>query len=380
MSESSYVPFNWKTFKWLFLAALIPPFYFQLSNYIKYGINKMDSAYEFFFWTSISIVVTFGITIIVFQEIKWLEKVLPWKKRAKFRLPAEFLITNITVLTLMGIFGLFTFEAHCSFHGNVGFKEHMLHEFTIGVVLLTFVLSFVEGNYFFTEWKKSLLLTEKLKKESLEAQLESLKNQVNPHFLFNSLNVLSNLVHKDANRAEEFIDQFASVYRYVLNIQDKAAVTLGDELDFINSYIFLQKIRFQNGFTINIDIDKDCYGHYVVPMSLQMMLENAIKHNVVAEEDPLDVKIYLEEDRIFVVNKINLRFDENKSIGMGLNNLRQRYFLLSGIMPEFDEKNGDFVASIPLLKPEKEKTTIEDDKCCNHRRRKIRSGKTRKTT
>jgi hypothetical protein len=316
---------------------------------------------------------TIGLSVIVFEEIKWLESLLPWKKRAGLRVVVEFLVTNITVLSAMAILANFTYEAQCSFHGHMPFKRHMLQELTTGVVLLTFVLSFIEGSYFFKEWKKGLLLAEQLKKESLEAQLESLKNQVNPHFLFNSLNVLSNLVHKDANRAEEFIDQFASVYRYVLNIQDKMAVTLGEELAFLESYLFLQKIRFQNGFEITIDIDKACYGHYIVPLSLQMMVENAIKHNVVSEEEPLHIKVNLNDDKIFVINKINERSDENKSVGMGLKNLRQRYFLLAGIMPEFIEKGGNFIASIPLLKPEKEGEDIEDDKCCYHRGRKIRN-------
>lgn len=371
MSESSYASLNWKTLKYLLLAGLVPPFYFELSNYVNYGINKLDSFNTFVFWTGVSVTVTILLAIVIFQEIKWLEKALPWKKHPKLRVVSELLVTNATVLTSMYILGQFTYKYHCAFHPETSYRTHMLQEMTVGIVLLSLILGFVEGGYFFREWKKSLVLAEKLKKETIEAQLESLKNQVNPHFLFNSLNVLSNLVHKDADRAEEFIDQFASVYRYVLNIQDKTAVTLGEELKFIDSYVFLQKIRFQNGFDVEIDIDKGCYNHYLVPLSLQMMVENAIKHNVVSEEDPLHVKIYLDDDRIKVINRINLRSDENKSLGMGLNNLRQRYFLLSGIMPEFDKKDGSFVASIPLLKPEKEENIESDDKCCNHRRRKI---------
>lgn len=373
MSESSYASLNWKTLRFLILAGLVPPFYFEISNYINHGVNKLDSIWSFAFWSAISIAATILLSIIIFQEIRWLEKKLPWKKHPRIRVVSELLLTNITVIAGMAILGLYTYDHHCVFYPDATYKTHMLQEFTVGVVLLTIVLGFVEGGYFFRQWKQSLLLAEKLKKETVEAQLESLKNQVNPHFLFNSLNVLSNLVHKDADRAEEFIDQFASVYRYVLNIQDKTAVTLGEELKFIDSYVFLQKIRFQNGFDIEIDIAKECHDHYLVPLSLQMMVENAIKHNVVAAQDPLLVKIYLDADRIFVVNKINLRSDENQSIGMGLNNLRQRYFLLSGIMPEFEKKDGNFVASIPLLKPEKEQYIADDDKCCNHRRRKVRS-------
>ncbi len=372
MKESSYAKLNWKIFKWLLFAGIIPPFYFQLRFLFDYQIDKLHSPMNFLFWMGVSISMTVGLSVVVFQEIRWLETVLPWKKRAKTRIAVEFLLTNATVLVAMAILGIFTYQAHCDFHEGVSFRSHMLQELTTGVILLTIVLSMIEGSYFFKEWKNSLVMTEQLKKESLQAQLESLKNQVNPHFLFNSLNVLSNLVHKDANRAEEFIDQFASVYRYVLNIQDKMAVTLGEELEFLKSYIFLQKIRFQDGFEVAIEIDEHCYGHYVVPMSLQMMVENAIKHNVVSSEEPLRVQIYLDHSRIHVVNKINLRTDENKSVGMGLNNLRQRYFLMAGILPDFENTEGEFVATLPLIKPEKTNEDAGESDCCNHRGRKIR--------
>ncbi len=366
--------FNWKTIKWLILAGLIPPLYFQLKIFIELDLIKMKTTGDFLFWTGASVGLTVFLSLIVFQEIKWLEKVLPWKKFTGWRILAEFLMTNATVLSAMYAFSFLSYNKQCNFHGaNLEFKEHLFQELTMGVVLLTILLSIIEGSYFFNEWKKSLLESERLKKESLQAQLESLKNQVNPHFLFNSLNVLSNLVHIDANRAEEFIDQFASVYRYVLNIQDKMAVTLREELDFLNSYIFLQKIRFQDGFDVNIEIAPECEGHFVVPLSLQMMVENAIKHNVVDKDEPLLVKIHLEEDKIIVENRINLRSDENKSVGMGLKNLRQRYFLMAGIMPEFNNIDGEFVVNIPLLKPEKEESNNEENACCYHRRRKLRS-------
>ena len=372
--ENSYLKLNWKTIKWLFLAGFLPPMYFQLSYLVKHNFLKLQSIQSFLLWTLISVITVVSLTILVFQEIKVINRHLPWKERPGLRILVELFIANITVLPAMALLAKFTHKWHClSSIGKVTYTDHLFQELTIGLIMLTILLTVVEGSYFFREWKASLVLAEKLKKESMQAQLESLKNQVNPHFLFNSLNVLSNLVHKDADRAEEFIDQFASVYRYVLNIQDKTAVTLGEELGFIDAYVFLQKIRFQEGFDVEIDINKECYGHYVVPLSLQMLVENAIKHNVVSEEEPLKINIFLEDDRVNVVNKINLRTDENKSVGMGLKNLRQRYYLLAGIMPEIKEEDNTFIANIPLIKPEDNSDIEYESECCNHRRRKIRS-------
>ncbi len=375
-AENSYLKYNWTTFKWLILAGFIPPAYFQLSYFVQYEIIKTNTLESFLFWSFISLASLIGLSIIIFQEIKIINRYFPWERKPGLRILIELLVTNLTVLPAMALLALLTYKWHCLYHmGPVTMAEHMIEEMTTGVVLLTIILTVVEGSYFFREWKTGLVLAEQLKKESLQAQLESLKNQVSPHFLFNSLNVLSNLVHKDADRAEEFIDEFASVYRYVLNIQDKTAVTLSEELHFIDSYVYLQKIRFQNGFDVKIDIDPECYGHYVVPLSLQMLVENAIKHNIVSEEEPLKVEIYIENDGVFVVNKINLRKDKNKSVGMGLINLKQRYFLLAGILPEIKEEDGNFIANIPLIKPEKSSDTEYESECCYHRRRKIRSGK-----
>ncbi|MFW5656762.1 MAG: sensor histidine kinase, partial [Bacteroidota bacterium] len=240
MAHSSYLKLNTHTIKLLILIGMIPPLYFQLSHFVEYEINQIKSWGNFFFWTGISVGITILLAIIVLQEIKWIDKKLPWSKSVAWRIIVELFITNATVLSAMAILARFSYRWHCQFFPEqISFRTHLLQELTVGVVLLTIMIGITEGTYFFREWKKSLLLAEKLKKEALEAQLESLKNQVNPHFLFNSLNVLSTLVHKDADRAEEFIDQFAAVYRYVLNIQDKQAVTLGEELEFLNSYIFL---------------------------------------------------------------------------------------------------------------------------------------------
>ncbi|MFC2104401.1 sensor histidine kinase [Bacteroidota bacterium] len=376
---------TWRKLKLIIIAGTIPPIYFNIQSKVTGVAKYFESNFEFWTWILISISVTVFLALIVFQEINWLEKKLPWKKYAKGRLIVEFFLTTVTVLSTMYIMSFFTYDLHvkwCNVAPAPTFKEHLFEEFTIGMVMLLLILTVTEGAYFFNGWKESLVLSEKLNKEKVESQLEALRNQANPHFLFNSLNVLSSLVHSDADKAEEFIDRFASVYRYVLNIQDKNVVTLKEELDFLNSYLYLQKIRFQDGLEINIDINPECYEHFVLPFSLQFMVENAIKHNIVSKEFPLSINVSIVEDKICIKNNIQRRDSEDESTGMGLKNLQQRYFLLANVMPEYEQKNGEFIVCIPLLKPEKkeEKKKSKIHERCYNRRRKFCSRKIGKAT
>ncbi|MCK5168326.1 MAG: histidine kinase [Bacteroidales bacterium] len=368
---------NWKKIKWLIIAGSMPPIYFNIRALIEQGEKKLNIFSDYIFWFGISIGITVFLAIIIFQQINWLDKILPWKKNVAKRIIAEIFITMATVISAMAVMAYFTYPMHVRFCNNVSFNAHLFEEFTTGIILLMIILSVTEGSNFFNQWKDGLVLSEKLNKEKVESQLEALVNQANPHFLFNSLNVLSSLVHSDPDKAEEFINKFASVYRYVLNIQDRNVVTLNEELDFLKSYMYLQKIRFNEGLNFEIDIDEKLKEYFIVPFSLQMLVENAIKHNIVSKENPLTVNVYIDQFKVFVKNNIQLREDDISSNGVGLSNLRQRYFHLAGIMPDVNQAGNEFVVSIPLLKPEKKEESIkyDHDECCNHRRRKSRSRK-----
>ncbi|MFC2152494.1 sensor histidine kinase [Bacteroidota bacterium] len=372
---------TWHKLKLIIIAGTIPPIYFNIQAKVTGVAKYFESNFEFWTWILISISVTVFLALIVFQEINWLEKKLPWKKYAKIRLVVEFILTTATVLSAMYIMSLFTYDLHLKWSGGEPtFKEHLFEEFSIGMVMLLLILSVTEGAYFFNEWKNSVVLSEKLKKEKVESQLEALRNQANPHFLFNSLNVLSSLVHSDPDKAEDFIDKFASVYRYVLNIQDRNVVTLKEELEFLNAYLYLQKVRFNEGLFCEINIDNNMLEYYIAPFSLQMLVENAIKHNIVDKEKPLKIEVFIEDLKIFIKNNIQLRDKDDNSNGVGLSNLRQRYFHLASIMPEISQVNNEFVVSIPLLKPEKkeENENLKIYERCHHRGREFCRRKARK--
>jgi PAS domain S-box-containing protein len=191
---------------------------------------------------------------------------------------------------------------------------------------------------------------EALEKIAAHAQLESLKTQVNPHFLFNSLNVLASLVHIDANLSEQFIEQLARSYRYLLEQKDKDLVPLQTEVNFVQAFAFLLKIRFEEKLCINIQLSASVLSLQVAPLTLQLLIENAVKHNSTSYESPLVIDIGHEgTDWLVVRNNLQIREHSAPSSGLGLKNIKARYALFTKREPRFFIANGNYVAMIPLL-------------------------------
>ena len=194
--------------------------------------------------------------------------------------------------------------------------------------------------------------TERLKKEQAQAQLSALQSQVNPHFLFNNLNVLSSLVRKDAEKAEEFIQQLSQVYRYILQNQDKSLTPLRAELDFISSYLYLLHIRFPKGFTAEIEeLPPSLQEVQVPPMTLQILVENVIKHNQVNAEESLHLRIFYDPVSKYMKVENNRIYKEvlDESNGYGLVNIKNRYDLMSRQPVRVHESNNLFSVSVPLI-------------------------------
>jgi PAS domain S-box-containing protein len=196
-------------------------------------------------------------------------------------------------------------------------------------------------------------LLEEQQKSVAQAQLASLKTHVNPHFLFNSLNVLSSLVHIDAELSEKFIDRLARSYRYLLEQKDEELVSLKTEIDFVNAFTFLLKIRFEDKLQVRIQLDAQAMQHQVAPLTLQLLIENAVKHNTISAESPLILNIYAQEDWLVVSNNLQLREGESSSTGVGLKNIKSRYKFFTGKEPVFLIENDQYIAKIPLIKPKK---------------------------
>ncbi len=192
---------------------------------------------------------------------------------------------------------------------------------------------------------KNLELTE----FNLESQLSSLKKQLDPHFLFNSLGTLIALIEVDKECAIDYIQEFSKVYRYLLDTQENNFVTVEEELNFCNAFIFLLKKRFNDTIVTNFSISKDDFSKFVPPLSIQMLIENAIKHNIATDEKPLEIDIYTKDDFVIVENNLQLKKHNQPTSKLGLKNLNQRLYLLKQINIIIIESNSKFIAKVPLI-------------------------------
>jgi PAS domain S-box-containing protein len=190
----------------------------------------------------------------------------------------------------------------------------------------------------------------KLQKENLQSQFDVLKQQVNPHFLFNSLNVLTSLIRLEPELAEKFTEHLSKVYRYVLENKDNELVKLTTELDFLDAYIFLLNIRFMGKITVNITIPDELRNCLVIPLAMQLLIENAIKHNSMSKKSPLVIDVFIDENHYLnIINNLQEREAHMASTGVGLKNIQNRYLLLNNTAPEFEKTKTHFIARIPLI-------------------------------
>lgn len=190
----------------------------------------------------------------------------------------------------------------------------------------------------------------KLQKENLQSQFDVLKQQVNPHFLFNSLNVLTSLIRLEPELAEKFTEHLAKVYRYVLENKDNELVNLSTEISFLEAYIFLIKIRFMDKVVVNIRIPEERKCDRIIPLAMQLLIENAIKHNSMSKKSPLVIDIFIDDtNHLIVVNNLQEREAHMTSTGVGLKNIQNRYRLLNNTIPVFEKTKTHFIARIPLV-------------------------------
>jgi len=217
--------------------------------------------------------------------------------------------------------------------------------------------------FFNQKFKEKELETEKMHNASLKARYEALNNQINPHFLFNSLNSLSSLIHIDVNKSEIFIEKLSEIYRYLIRNTESELVELREELSFLESYAELMSIRFDQALKFEIDIDKNLLGFHLPPTVLQLLIENVIKHNYFTESEPVLISIQSSEETIKVINTKRLKPINDTSSGIGLRNISERYEFF-GKLIKVAEDDLTFSVSIPLIK-------LNSNESSNSRRRTI---------
>lgn len=252
------------------------------------------------------------------------------------------LLVVIVFFVLNNVIGLF----HRHDYNKITDFDYNVASFTITAL----VSAIYESIFLYDRWKRSIMEAEQLRRENVESQLAGLKNQVNPHFLFNSLNTLAYIIPEQPAKAVEFVQQLAKVYRYILDMRDKQLIPLEEELDFLDAYLFLLKTRFGDNLLIHSHIPKELKQLLIVPLSLQILLENAVKHNVISKEHPLTIELFCENpSSITVRNNLQLKSQEMPSTHLGLQNIKNRYAFFSSMPVVVAADPQYFSVSLPLL-------------------------------
>jgi sensor histidine kinase YesM len=298
-------------------------------------------------WYIGAIVLTVMYVEIVSLFNKRFDSTLSWDKKPVYRLNMQILVHSLAALALFnGIRLLYVLL----------FSEQQFillnDEITIAVFVL--IVAIVLNIFDFAlillyQWRESLAEAEKYKKESAEFEFEMLQAQINPHFLFNSLNTLSSLVYEDADRSAEFIRKLSDVYRHVLESRHKDVISIEEEISFIRSYIFLLELRFGEKLTIDLNIEDEYLKRKILPLSLQLLIENAVKHNIVSQKRPLSISIYNDNRYIIVENPLQPKAVSKQGNRMGLKNISNRYRALSGEQIIVRIEDEQFSVKLPII-------------------------------
>ncbi len=300
-------------------------------------------------WSLLTCIV---ITIIVWEGNlrldKFIDSKFPWDQSVKKRIFIHLFAS--TIYTISSIFlSLKVFNMVICEYSKTEQDKFLTLSIIIGLMTAFIILSIEISVQFFTNWKKSLVEIEKHKAASTQAQLQNLKNQINPHFLFNNLSVLSSLVYLDQDKAVDFINQLSKVYRYILDNRNGELASIESEITFIESYIFLLQLRFDKNIQFEIDIENTKKQGLIPPMALQITVENAIKHNEISNAKPLHLSIKTKGDFLEIKNNLQKRLHTEESSNTGLKNIRDRYIYFSKRSMIVNETETDFTIQLPIL-------------------------------
>ncbi|WP_428236745.1 sensor histidine kinase [Gracilimonas sp.] len=315
------------------------------------GYSVLDDTIHFIakftLGTFLSLIAAFLIAYPDLMIIQSLNKKLSWQKSTFTRAILQFVLSTILAVSVSTII---TFLSHSLSEYQGGLLKNLLYNALIFSVCNLIMMIILEAWIFFEESNESKRKSEQLERELVQIRFEVLKNQINPHFMFNSLNVLSGLIETNTQKAQDFIDEFSQIYRYVLQTIEEPLVTLHKELSFARSYIFLQQIRYGENLNFSVDLPTHLLDYYLPPLSLQVALENACKHNQISPDKPLQLSITNEDDFLVIQNNIKLKKSGSKKGGIGQKNLAKRYSMVSSVKPTFRMKAKSYEVTLPLIK------------------------------
>jgi len=304
---------------------------------------------EFFIRVGYNLFYSVILTIINSSFFDYLNHRVVWKKYGRYRLVIG--AVGGIVLTMFGVLFI-RILIRMGLEG-ASWKEFLSGERAIHyliALIITIVFSvFFHAFYFYRALQDKKVKEQKIIAGTASAKFDALKNQLDPHFLFNSLNVLTSLIEEDPDQAQKFTTSLSKVYRYVLEQKNKDLVTVDEELQFAKTYIRLLKMRFED--SIVFDIPEKCSNPEakIVPLSLQLLLENAVKHNVVTSTRPLHIKVFEDSESLVIQNNLQEKQVVKKSSGVGLRNIQQRYSILSDKEVQIKKTSKDFTILLPML-------------------------------
>lgn len=292
-----------------------------------------------------SILFTAGIWLGCMIIVNFLWDKFPWEHK-----PIKHLI--IEVLAIIAYTNLFSWMTY-SILVHFSLTPEKLTAETLGInILFTNLITFLitalhEAVFFYRQWKYNFSKSTRLEKDNIEAKYETLKSQVNPHFIFNSLNSLISMVD-DNPKAKDYIQNLSEFLRYVIKVRERELVLVREELSVMTKYLSLQQSRFGENLKVNVNVPEQTYHYSVPPLVLQMLVENCIKHNVISKEKPLTISIYKDNEHLVVENTLQPK-PEVASTGLGLTNITERYAFFTSREVIIESVSGKFKVAVPLL-------------------------------
>ena len=294
----------------------------------------------------------FVLSIVNGMVIDGLDHYLPWevnaRKRALLGVLGQIVVSLLTIFILNIVLWVFIYGYNWStvWHpSNRGFY--------ITALIITVIISLIfHSIYFFKEVQEEKRRSEQLEKEKTESELTNLRAHMDPHFLFNSLNVLSGLIDEDTEKAQEFVAALSSLYRNILEKQGQTLSTVREELDFARTYIGLYESRFEKAIQYEVNLDPDDERFLLPSLSLQLLIENAVKHNAFDRENPLLIQLYSENGQLVIRNNKRRKALIENSTRKSLVNIRSRYALLGKDDFKVEDSEAEFTVHLPLISPE----------------------------
>ncbi len=315
-------------------------------------ITRMVPHGSFTNWqVKLSYLYTIAIAFVIYEGTRFLYLTLrtyfdwfnkPFRKLIAIVVSIPFYVVPASVLMLVGWYKIFM-------NGVMDWETIKLTTLII-LIAVFFLVNLYETVFLVRDVANEKVKKEQLERAKAEAELEALKNQVDPHFIFNSLNTLSHLIEEKPEKAQVFNTNLADVYRYILHNKARDLVFLKDELEFINNYFSLLKIRFENAVQLKVDIPAEWTSRYLLPpISLQTLVENAVKHNEFNDQEPLVVNILASDGKLEVINQIKPKMTSRPTSRIGLENLKERYRLITEKEIEVKTENERFIVVLPLI-------------------------------